>query len=491
MKRWLGLLTGMLGCLLAVSSVWAQQGEFAGEVDTEKGEVAQDCFSSPSTPPGAPSTSGNATPSTPQKSTGSIGGCLGDLFTGKPFHIGFGSLSPQNGEGLGPALVFEHEPTENWRFHIDADAIATTNLSWRAGVYLNAIHVHSEKMQVTHVTRRPTKAAAVKPFELPLSPGVNVYAQVTSLNKLLYYGEGNFTTVSQESLYVMNEGIVGANTLIPLKNSGLGLFAEADGRFVDIRGSSSSSLPSLDNIYTEATAPGLANQPAFLQFGEGLRYSREFNGRLNLDYAGTLQEFIAPSASQYSFRRYNLDLGRTLRLYGKTATVGGVDLAGPDESPKTLPQARDKKTYVRNAEGTISLDVLLTESMAPAGHSVPFYFQPTLGGTDIDGNSLLLPSYADYRWRAPNAMLFRLSTEHSVWGPIGIMALADAGHVAMTRDDLDFTHFKHSYGVGVTIRAGGLPQVNLVFAWGGHEGTHTTGNLNSSVLGGTERPSLF
>jgi hypothetical protein len=156
-----------------------------------------------------------------------------------------------------------------------------------------------------------------------------------------------------------------------------------------------------------------------------------------------------------------------------------------------LLQARDKKTYVRNAESTISFGVLLTESMAPAGHMVPFYFQPTLGGTDIDGSSLLLPSYADYRWRAPNAMLFRLSTEHSVWGQIGIMALADAGHVAMTREDLDFTHFKHSYGVGLTIRAGGIPQLNLVFAWGGHEGTHTTGALTSSVLGGMERPSLF
>jgi len=71
------------------------------------------------------------------------------------------------------------------------------------------------------------------------------------------------------------------------------------------------------------------------------------------------------------------------------------------------------------------------------------------------------------------------------------MALADAGHVALTRGDLDFSHFKHSYGVGVTIRAGGVPQLYLVFAWGGHEGSHTIGALTSSVLGGTARPSLF
>lgn len=496
--RLLGLL-GLLG-LLASANAKAQQGEFAGELHTERATLAHDCSSSSSgsssssSSSASSSTSGVANPSTTnstQKSGGSIGSCLADLFTEKPFHIGFDWLSPQNGVGLGPALVFEHEPTVNWRFHLDADAIVSTNASWRAGVYLNAIHVSSGPIKVTHVTRRPAKGAAVKPLEIPLSPGVNVYAQMTSLNKLLYFGEGNFTTLSQEAMYGMNEGIVGANTLIPLKNTGFGLFGEVNGRFVDIRGRHGDSSPSIETLYTEATAPGLARQPAFLQFGEGLRFDRSLSDRLHLDYAGTLQEFIAPGNSQYSFRRLSLDFGHTVHLYGKTTSEGPSELAGPDESPASLPQARSRSTYVQNLEGTVSFDVLLTESIAPSGHVVAFYFQPTLGGTDINGTDLLLPSYADYRWRAPDAVLYRISTEHSLWGPIGFMALADAGHVALTRGDLGFSHFKHSYGVGLTIRAGGVPQFHLLFAWGGHEGTHTTGALTSAVLGGTARPSLF
>jgi hypothetical protein len=42
---------------------------------------------------------------------------------------------------------------------------------------------------------------------------------------------------------------------------------------------------------------------------------------------------------------------------------------------------------------------------------VPFYFQPTLGGSDINGTAALA-SYQDYRFRAPNNILARASFEH-------------------------------------------------------------------------------
>ena len=44
---------------------------------------------------------------------------------------------------------------------------------------------------------------------------------------------------------------------------------------------------------------------------------------------------------------------------------------------------------------------------------------------------------------------------------------------------------------GLTLRAGGFPQVYLMFAWGGHEGTHTIAAVNTSLLGGSSRPSLY
>ena len=121
---------------------------------------------------------------------------------------------------------------------------------------------------------------------------------------------------------------------------------------------------------------------------------------------------------------------------------------------------------------------------------VPFYFQPTLGGSDING-APSLSSYQDYRFRAPNILLLRESFEHSIWGPFGFTFMADQGKVALTRGDVGFDHLKHSFGAGLTLRGGGLPAVFLTFAWGGNEGTHTTGTVNTSLLGGSSRPSLY
>jgi hypothetical protein len=41
------------------------------------------------------------------------------------------------------------------------------------------------------------------------------------------------------------------------------------------------------------------------------------------------------------------------------------------------------------------------------------------------------------------------------------------------------------------LRAGGFPQVFLLFAWGGSEGHHIIGSMNTSLLGGSSRPSLY
>jgi hypothetical protein len=63
--------------------------------------------------------------------------------------------------------------------------------------------------------------------------------------------------------------------------------------------------------------------------------------------------------------------------------------------------------------------------------------------------------------------------------------------VALTRSGLGDSPWIHSFSAGLTLRAGGFPQVSLLYSWGGNEGTHTIANVNTSLLGGTARPSLF
>jgi len=62
--------------------------------------------------------------------------------------------------------------------------------------------------------------------------------------------------------------------------------------------------------------------------------------------------------------------------------------------------------------------------------------------------------------------------------------------VTQADQGLGFDGLAHSIAVGVTLRAGGFPLVNLTFAWGGGS-HHIIGTIDSSLMGGSGRPSLF
>jgi len=89
----------------------------------------------------------------------------------------------------------------------------------------------------------------------------------------------------------------------------------------------------------------------------------------------------------------------------------------------------------------------------------------TLGGQDIN-SALALPRFSGLSVRAPNVLQLQDGFEHSIWGPFGLKFTADQGRVAVTRGDLGFSHLKHSFATGLTLRAGAFPMVSLLFAWG-------------------------
>jgi hypothetical protein len=428
----------------------------------------------------------------------SVGSCAYTLFTDHPLHIAAGSMPPQNGFGLGLAYVTQRN-TENWRTSLDIDAVGATSGSWRAGGYLTLIHTPAEKIRVTIPGSGGSGAQTTKPkkHEVRVHPNTvyNLYAQAISLNKLNYFGLGNDTVLADASVFGMTETIVGANVTKPvfelpaISMLNLSLFGEINGRFVSIRGEGGQSVPSIQTFYTDATAPGLSAQPGFVQFGEGVRIQPVIGDHLQLNYMGNFQEFVAPSSSENSFDRWTVDLDHTFYLYGYTDTAPkSSGTLGPDEcapaGEKCPPISRS-----RNLNGSIGARLLLSESITSAPSAVPFYFQQTLGGQDINSN-LALGSYQDYRFRAPNLLLLQGYFEHSIWGPFGLQFMADEGRVALTRGDIGFSHLKHSFAAGLTLRAGAFPMVSMMFAWGGTEGTHNLFNMNTSLLGGSARPPL-
>ncbi len=418
---------------------------------------------------------------------GALGSCAEVLFTDHPLHIAVGSLAPGNGFAGGVAFVSHWTPNETWRLSWDLDAVASGNGSWRAGGYMTAVLSRRRKIVVGTGGAGPAPKSNLSVQEYPV---FHAYAQDISLNTLDFYGLGPNSTVAGRSFFGMNEAITGVNAIWPLvPGLNLSLYGEANGRFVSIRGDHGQSSPSIEQTYNQDSAPGLESQPAFAQFGEGVRIGPELaSGHVQLNYSATFQQFVA-GYSNYSFQRFTADIDNEFPIYRKTANAHKAKaFNGPDDCSADVAVAKCP-AVTRDRYGTVGLRLFLSASFIPTGHVVPFYFQPTIGGSDINGN-MWLGSYPDYRFRAPNVMVLRGSFEHSIYGPIGGVFMVDEGKAALTRGDLDFTHLAHSYAAGLTLRAGGVPMVSLMFAWGG-DNTHVIANVNTSLLGGSSRPSLF
>ena len=286
--------------------------------------------------------------------------------------------------------------------------------------------------------------------------------------------------------------------IYPIRRLGalnLALLGEANGRFVDVDGADSDKGPSIDQLFTEASAPGLGQQPGFAQFGEGVRIRPSLaNGRVRLDYLARFQQFVASSESRSSFRRWTIDLAHDFPIYRTVAPPLTRDANGPNECaaspgdvrcPPVIPPA-----ISRNYTGSFGVRLLASKSSVSAGDFVPFYFQQTVGGSDINGNRVL-PSYDDYRFRGPHLLVLQESFEHSIFKtPVGIWLAADQGKVAHQEDGLNFDNLLHSYTVGLTLRAGGFPVVVASWSTGGTEGNHFAFTISTSLLGGSARPSL-
>lgn len=412
--------------------------------------------------------------------------CAAALVTGHPFHVSFGSLAPQNGFGAGPAVVTHFTP-KNWRLTWSGDAAFAPGGAWRAGTYLKMFRTKIEPPRLARPGER------LRPIRITEYPVYTVYAQTISLPTLMFYGLGPDAPVEAGTAYGMSETIFGGNAALPLNNLaprlGLSVLLEANGRLFDIREGTAGDVPSISTGFTEATAPGLTTQPSFAQFGEGVRVRPAlFDDRLQLGYTILYQQFASTTSSS-SFARWKVDLNHTIPLYH---SGGGPIHRDERNTPNecSISASIDACPGVtRDRWGSVGLRALISKSQVGDGSAVPFFLQRTLGGSDINGERALA-SYDDYRFRGPHLMLFQESFEHAIWGPIGASVLLEQGAVATQEAGLGSSRFRHSLGIGATIRAGGFPVVSASWHTGGPEGRHFIFTIDTSLLGGGSRPAL-
>ena len=194
-------------------------------------------------------------------------------------------------------------------------------------------------------------------------------------------------------------------------------------------------FPSIEARFDDDDAPGLAEQPDFT-YGEAFAevdYRDEpGNARAGGHYVLSIRKYSDGDLDRYSFRSVDLLLQHFVPIF-------------------------DRKRVFAFQLGVTGTD-------ADAGNRVPFYMQPTLGG------SRTLRSAYDYRFRDTHALWLNAEYRWEAFSALDMALFTDWGKVASKASDLDFSDLEHAYGIGFRFNTAQAVFLRVDIATGGSEG---------------------
>ena len=347
--------------------------------------------------------------------------CTISLTYHKPLHPVIRGIAP--GGGLGAGLEYTVRPAENWR--AAAAATATVRESWSAEVGGGY---------------RSTRAR------------MEAYARFRDLPQLAFFGLGTESDLADHSIFRLRDSVAGVlGSVRPVEWLTIG--ARVEGLWPEVRSSQSSRFPSIEARFDESEIPGLSAQPNMVRSqasvdiaippaaGEALQQGAHYR----IAYA----VYSDQELDQFSFRRLDVEVQQRFALLG---------------------------AYRR-----LTLHGWLSISDTDAGHDMPFYLQPTLGGKwnllgvheeliGSDGTQATLRGFRNFRFRDRQLLLLQGEYRIPLWGPLDATVFAEAGKVTSRREDLDLRGLKRSLGFSLSVMRGPATAARVDVGFGGGEG---------------------
>ena len=250
-----------------------------------------------------------------------------------------------------------------------------------------------------------------------------------------YFGRGLASIQDQRTSYDFDSNEVRALGLFkPLRWLHIG--TEIGYMAPDIGEGSDSKYPSIEQLFTDAEAPGLLEQPSYL-------HTTVF---VDVDYR---DERGRPRSGGF----YHLAMGswndRTLERYDfKRFDANATQWVPLDANKKHVVLGRVGVSYVNNEPGS----------------RVPFYFLPYVGGVDT------IRSFHEFRFRDENALWLTAEYNLTLMKWVSVAAFVDAGKVAPDWQDIELSGLKKGYGFGVRVHSNRQTFGRLDLATGGGEG---------------------
>ena len=263
-------------------------------------------------------------------------------------------------------------------------------------------------------------------------PYVEVYARWRDSPQEDFYGLGPDSLEDDRSNFALRETFV---RVTPAVRRGY-LTAGVNLGYLDpsIGSGTDTSMPSTDEIFGPAEVPGLDAQPAFgviEPFVEFATLDRAIDDRAGGRYRVTFTRYADRDLDQFSFNR-------------------GTSISG-SSSRSCMTRTRSRSGRGRR------------RATPSDGDSVPFYLQPTLGGSHS------LRGYRTFRFRDRSALLMQAEYRWRINEFVTGALFYDTGAVAPALGDIG--RLERDYGFG--LRAGSRSTVafRVDVAFGGREGT--------------------
>jgi outer membrane protein assembly factor BamA len=194
-------------------------------------------------------------------------------------------------------------------------------------------------------------------------------------------------------------------------------------------------FPTIEDVFTDADAPGLAAQPNY-------RYADVYGA---IDYRDQKNNARAGGYYSVTWRRY-ADLDFDLYNFREIDAV----------VQQFFPIFDKKRVFAVQGR--------LMSTTADDGQQVPFYFQPTVGG------STSLRSYNDFRFRDETGVYFNFEYRWEAFSALDMALFYDLGSVTPEVDDLRLSNLKDGYGIGFRFNTYKSVLYRIDIGFGGADG---------------------
>ncbi len=263
-------------------------------------------------------------------------------------------------------------------------------------------------------------------------PFVELYARRRDFPQEDFFGIGPESLRSQRSNFALRDTLARATGGV--RAGGLTTGIAISHLSPSVGPGTDKRMPSIEQTFAPVTLPGFAEQPAFAVIEPFLEYSTAdppLNPTAGGRYRVTFSRFNDRDLDRFSFNRWTTDLRQYVPFFGRTHTI--------------------------------ALRAWMSSSDAAGGHEVPFYLQPTLGG------SYALRGFPSFRFRDRSAALLQGEYRWRINEFVSGALFYESGAVARRLGDIRGWESDYGFGLRAGSRNGVAFRADLAFGSG--EGT--------------------